>query len=80
MPNLRLRIVVGQNAQPYHPAGRTRETLTETVGAWWEFAPNIYPLPHPSPRNQMWILRNSWFTTELLPTLRVTVQQIMGMA
>jgi uracil-DNA glycosylase len=73
LPNLRLKIVIGQYAQAYHLAGRTRATLTETVAAWREFAPDIFPLPHPSPRNQGWLARNPWFAEELLPALREAV-------
>lgn len=73
LPRLELRIVIGQYAQAYHLAGRTRGSLTETVAAWREFAPALYPLPHPSPRNQMWLKRNPWFAEELLPDLRATV-------
>lgn len=73
LPRLELRIVIGRYAQAYHLAGRTRGSLTETVAAWREFAPALYPLPHPSPRNQMWLKRNPWFAEELLPDLRATV-------
>ena len=78
LPDLRLRIVIGQYAQAYHLAGRTRANLTETVAAWREFAPGLYPLPHPSPRNQMWLRRNPWFEAELLPMLRETVKSVLA--
>ena len=78
LPGLGLRIVIGQYAQAYHLAGRTRANLTETVAAWREFAPALYPLPHPSPRNQMWLKRNPWFAEELLPDLRETVRRVLA--
>lgn len=78
LAGLELRIVIGQYAQAYHLAGRTRASLTETVAAWREFAPALYPLPHPSPRNQMWLKRNPWFAEELLPDLRETVRRILA--
>lgn len=78
LPNLRLRIVIGQYAQAYHLAGRTRASLTETVAAWREFAPDFYPLPHPSPRNQIWLKRNPWFAAELLPELRARLGEVLG--
>ena len=78
LPRLELRIVIGQYAQAYHLAGRTRACLTETVAAWREFAPALYPLPHPSPRNQMWLKRNPWFAAELLPDLREAVQRVLA--
>jgi uracil-DNA glycosylase len=78
LPRLELRIVIGQYAQAYHLAGRTRASLTETVAAWREFAPGLYPLPHPSPRNQLWLKRNPWFAAELLPDLRATVRRVLA--
>jgi uracil-DNA glycosylase len=77
LPNLRLRIVIGQYAQAYHLAGRARANLTETVAAWRDFAPEIFPLPHPSPRNQMWLKRHPWFEAELLPELRATIRDAL---
>jgi len=35
-----------------------------------DYQPEFFPLPHPSPRNQMWLKRNQWFTEEVLPVLR----------
>lgn len=78
LPELRLRIVIGQYAQAYHLAGRTRASLTETVAAWREFAPALYPLPHPSPRNQLWLKRNPWFADELLPDLRARLRAVLA--
>jgi uracil-DNA glycosylase len=31
------------------------------------------PLPHPSPRNNVWLAQNPWFAAELLPVLRARV-------
>lgn len=78
LPNLRLRIVIGQYAHAYYLAGRTAATLTETVRAWREYAPAVYPLPHPSPRNQLWLKRNPWFADELLPELREAVRRVLS--
>jgi uracil-DNA glycosylase len=36
------------------------------------------PLPHPSPRNQMWLKRNPWFERDLLPVLREKVAQALA--
>lgn len=73
LPRLRLRLLIGQYAHAYHLAGRQRGTLTETVAAWRSFGPDCFPLPHPSPRNRLWLRRNPWFETELIPELRSAV-------
>ncbi len=54
----------------WHLGPRARATLTETVQSWREFAPQIWPLPHPSPRNNIWLKKNPWFAREVLPELQ----------
>ena len=34
-------------------------------------------LPHPSPRNNIWLKKNPWFEGELLPPLRARVAQLL---
>jgi len=77
MPNLELTLVIGQYAQNWHLAGRKRATLTQTVCDWRAFGPSIIPLPHPSPRNNLWLKKNPWFADELLPVLAQRVQQAL---
>ena len=78
LPNLHLKIIIGQYAQAYHLAERAKRTLTETVAAWREYATAIYPVPHPSPRNQLWLRRNPWFEQELVPDMQLAVQAALG--
>lgn len=75
---VRLRILIGQYAHAYHLGDRAGESLTETVAAWRDFLPNLIPLPHPSPRNGIWLRRNPWFEEELVPALRRAVQRALG--
>jgi uracil-DNA glycosylase len=51
--------------------------VTETVRAWRTYWPKVIPLPHPSPRNNLWIRRNPWFEAELLPALRKRVAEVL---
>ncbi|MBT8446541.1 MAG: uracil-DNA glycosylase family protein [Gammaproteobacteria bacterium] len=74
---LRLTLVIGQYAQRWH-LGATRLPLTETVRAWREFGPAIIPLPHPSPRNNVWLSRNPWFADQLLPALKTAVRAALA--
>jgi len=71
---VRLTLVIGQYAQA-GVLGVPRGTrLTDTVQAWRDhLAQGRLPLPHPSPRNRLWLVRNPWFETELLPVLRECV-------
>ena len=36
------------------------------------------PIPHPSWRNNVWLKRNPWFETELLPVLRADIARIVA--
>lgn len=73
LPNLKLTLVIGQYAQAWH-LPQPRRTLTDTVKEWRSFDQSIMPLPHPSPRNNLWLRRNPWFETDLLPELKERVE------
>ena len=76
MKKLQLTLVIGQYAQAYHlPRGGS--SLTEVVQGWREFWPHTVPLPHPSPRNNLWLKRNPWFEEELIPVLRERVLAVL---
>ena len=75
--NIKLTLVIGRYAQAYHLPNETG-TLTETVQAWPTYWPNVVPLPHPSPRNNLWLKRNPWFESELVPRLQDRVAEIIN--
>ncbi len=77
LPNLQLTLVIGQYAHAYHLPESSHPNLTETVKAWKDFWPERLPLPHPSPRNNLWLKRNPWFTEEVLPVLRKRVKVLL---
>ena len=74
LPNIRLTLLIGSYAQAYYLGGRAQKTLTETVRHCRDYLPEFLPLPHPSPRNQMWLRRNPWFAKEVLPILQDTIK------
>lgn len=78
LKSVQLTLLIGQYSQAYYLGGRARENLTETVRHGRDYLPQYLPLPHPSPRNGLWLRRNPWFTAEILPTLRQTVARILG--
>ncbi len=80
MPHRRLHLLIGQYAQRHYLRDRAKRNLTETVRAFREYLPEYLPLPHPSPRNRMWLARNEWFELEHLPVLRGLVRQILDEA
>ena len=77
LDNVELVLAVGAHAQRYHiPVGR-RKTLTETVRNWRAYGPGVIPLPHPSPRNNIWLKRNPWFSQELVPAMARRVAELL---
>ncbi|MEO0371462.1 MAG: uracil-DNA glycosylase family protein [Pseudomonadota bacterium] len=73
--DVRLRVIIGGYAQKYHLG--VRGSVTDTVTAWRDRAPHVFPLPHPSWRNTSWIKKHPWFEADLLPELRARVQEVM---
>jgi uracil-DNA glycosylase len=78
MPRLELVMLVGQYAQR-HYLDNQGLSLTETVRQWRRFGPRFLPLPHPSPRNQLWLRRNPWFGQEVVPELRQQVARLLAL-
>jgi len=65
MPDVALTIVIG------------REPLTKVVQAWREVWPRHIVMPHPSPRNNVWLKRNPWFAVDVLPELQSRVGAVL---
>lgn len=79
MPELKLIVLVGQVAQKYYLNDTVNLTLTETVLNFESYLhlPRYFPLPHPSPRNNIWKAKNPWFATKILPELQKQILQII---
>jgi uracil-DNA glycosylase len=68
----RLTLLVGRYAQAvYLP--RRGATMTDAMRSFLSHGETMFPLPHPSWRNNAWIVRNPWFADEVLPVLRERV-------
>ncbi|MEH6394474.1 uracil-DNA glycosylase family protein [Pseudoalteromonas sp.] len=78
LPNIKLTIVLGKYAQAYHLPHTKHLPLTELVKSWREYWPAILPLPHPSPRNNIWLAKNPWFERDVVPKLCDAVQSILN--
>ncbi|TCS35582.1 uracil-DNA glycosylase [Paucimonas lemoignei] len=78
MPHIRLTLLIGSYAQRHYLSLSKRSTLTETVAHYAEFLPQYFPLPHPSPRNRLWLTRNPWFEEQVVPALRQQVHAALA--
>ena len=77
MPNLKLKILIGAYSQADFLGKRRRRTLTETVRHYADYLPEYFPLPHPSPRNRLFLGRNPWIEADVIPALRERVAGLL---
>ena len=77
LQQVKVTLVIGQYAQSHH-FGEASSSVTELVQSWRDHWPQVIPLPHPSPRNNLWLRRNPWFETELLPSLQRRVAAVLA--
>jgi len=81
LPSIKLTLLIGQYAQKYYLKNSqyySGRTVTETVSNWKKYSPKYFPLPHPSPRNTMWLKKNSWFENKTIPQLRKQVRNALS--
>lgn len=77
LPHIELTLVIGTYALDWHMPDSKGRTLTDVVKNWKNHASEgIIPLPHPSPRNNIWLSKNLWFERDVLPELRNHIHQL----
>jgi uracil-DNA glycosylase family 4 len=77
MQEVKLILLVGQYAQHYYLQERCKATLTETVKSYQEYLPKYLPLPHPSPRNNIWMAKNKWFQSDVVTMLKDQIKAVV---
>lgn len=77
LPQIQLTLLIGQYAQKYY-LQKQFTSLTECVQQWERFLPEYFVLPHPSPRNQIWLKKNPWFTSSVVPKLRHKIEVLFA--
>ena len=77
LPNVQLKILIGAYSQARYLAGRRKRTLTETVRNYEEYLPEYFTLPHPSPRNGIFLRKNPWIEEEVIPRLQSLVAELL---
>jgi len=77
MHQVELILLIGQYSQRYYLKDKKHENITENVRHFKEYLPKYFPLPHPSPRNFIWMNKNDWFTTDVLPELKNRITAIL---
>ncbi len=77
LPQERLTLLVGTYAQARYLPEVRKDSLTERVRHFREYLPRFFLLPHPAWRSMIWIRRNPWFESEVLPELRRRVAEMV---
>jgi uracil-DNA glycosylase len=78
MKEVKLILLIGQYAQQFYLGKNAKENLTATVKAFQSYLPVYFPLPHPSPRNIGWHLKNPWFINDVIPQLKNEIAFIIN--
>ncbi|MBL4783682.1 MAG: uracil-DNA glycosylase family protein [Porticoccaceae bacterium] len=77
LPNIQTTLVIGLYAQAYHFSIK-KPAVTKLVADWKTHWPTNVPLPHPSPRNNIWLRKNPWFEEQVLPPLKQRIADILS--
>lgn len=78
MKAVQLILLVGNYAQQFYLGKSRGTTLTATVRQFENYLPRYFPLPHPSPRNNIWQAKNPWFGEEVLPRLKEEIGKMLS--
>ena len=74
---LQWTFVIGGYAMSWH-LDLNKPDVTGTVRDFAAFRKQrITPLPHPSPRNNIWLRKNEWFEADVLPDVRRRVRHAL---
>lgn len=77
LDKVKLVLLVGKYAQDHYLGKGNHKTLTDTVRNYKDYLPRYFVLPHPSPRNNIWQAKNDWFKRDVLPELKVVIQEVL---
>ncbi|WP_088330168.1 uracil-DNA glycosylase family protein [Lacimicrobium sp. SS2-24] len=76
MPNIQLTLLIGQFAQNYYL--KDKQPLTQRVKSFETYLPDYFVLPHPSPRNNLWLARHPWFESHVIPHLKNRISRLLA--
>ena len=78
MKQLSLIILIGKYATNYYLPDVKINSLTQIIKDYSSFLPGTFILPHPSPRNNIWLKKNEWFEKEVIPHMQQIVAEILN--
>lgn len=75
LKDVKLKILVGSYATSYFLG---KGDLTSKIREHSQNDSSYIVLPHPSPRNNVWLSKNSWFLEDALPLIRLKLNRLSG--
>ncbi|XQW83719.1 uracil-DNA glycosylase family protein [Thalassotalea piscium] len=76
LTHVQLTIILGKYAIDWHL--HTKAPITELARQWQTFLKSDrIVLPHPSPRNNIWLKKNAWFEEDVIPKLQDQINHIL---
>ncbi|MDO6487129.1 uracil-DNA glycosylase family protein [Colwellia sp. 6_MG-2023] len=76
LTKVELTIILGKYAIAWHL--HTKAPITQLAQQWQTLLNSKQiVLPHPSPRNNIWLKKNSWFEDEVIPKLQSKIQSLI---
>lgn len=76
LKHIELRVYAGRYAIE-HNCEDVYPSVTAAVREYERYMPDRFFLPHPSPRNNLWLRRNAWFEGDVVPMLQKRVAGIL---
>ncbi|WP_395375992.1 uracil-DNA glycosylase family protein [Marinicella sp. W31] len=77
LKDFELTLLIGQYAIKWYLKKHMQKNLTETVKSGSDYWPDYVPLPHPSPRNNIWLSKNPWFEVDVIAPLQLKIKSIL---
>lgn len=78
LKELRLTILIGAYSQEYYLPNDRKTNLTLRVKNFRNYLPQYLVLPHPSPRNNIWMSKNPWFEEEVLSIVPSLISKVLS--
>lgn len=78
LANVELMLVLGAYAIAWHMPEFKGKSVSEAVKQSSSGNEGYFILPHPSPRNNRWLKQNAWFESDVLPSLKSSVQKALS--
>lgn len=75
--HVKLTLILGKYAHDRY-LRESFATITDAVYGYDTLLPQRLALPHPSPRNNLWLKKHPWFTDDVLPKLKKRVRAVLA--